>query len=237
MRSNVVETNSELAGNATVTDDVLRSRVRMQAFLSACLILLILVADQLIKCYVKTHFLLHESIDVTGWFKILFIENSGMAFGMDFIGTMFLTMFRLVAVVFFCWVLAKVLRRGVPTGFVVCLSMIIAGAARNIIDNCFYGLIFSESTAYSIPADFVPFGDGYGKFLEGRVVDMFYFPIITTTWPEWVPVWGGQPYIFFSPIFNFADSSISVGVVLLLLFYRKEISEISLKKETQADEA
>ena len=232
----MVETNSELAGNATVTDDVLRSRVRMQAFLSACLILLILVADQLIKCYVKTHFLLHESIDVTGWFKILFIENSGMAFGMDFIGTMFLTMFRLVAVVFFCWVLAKVLRRGVPTGFVVCLSMIIAGAAGNIIDNCFYGLIFSESTAYSIPADFVPFGDGYGKFLEGRVVDMFYFPLFT--WPDWMPLVGGK--VFFGAIFNLADAAISCGAVAIVVFYYRYIAVVeksfALKQEKESPE-
>ena len=204
---------------------------RIQLYLSAGLVLLILLADQLIKCYVKTHFLLHESYDVASWFKILFIENSGMAFGMDFVGTMFLTLFRLAAVLFFCWLLVRVVKRGVPTGLVVCLSLIVAGAAGNIIDNCFYGLIFSESTGYAVPAEIVPFGEGYGSFLEGKVVDMFYFPLFT--WPDWMPLVGGD--VFFGAIFNFADAAISCGAVAIVVFYYRHISvmEKSINAKTE----
>lgn len=211
-----------------------RKKKRMQIYLSVGLVLLVLLADQLIKCYVKTHFLLHESYDVASWFKILFIENSGMAFGMDFVGTMFLTIFRLAAVIFFCWLLVRVVRGGVPTGLVVCLSLIVAGAAGNIIDNCFYGLIFSESTGYALPAAFVPFGEGYGSFLEGKVVDMFYFPLFT--WPDWMPLVGGN--VFFGAIFNFADAAISCGAVAIVVFYYRYISvmEKTLKSKTTEEQ-
>ena len=110
-------------------------------------------------------------------------------------------------------------------GYVVCLSMVLAGAAGNLIDCMFYGLVFEPSTTYSV-ASFVPFGEGYSSFLYGKVVDMFYFPIIQTTWPDWMPIWGGEDFVFFSPVFNFADSCISVGVVLLFIFYRHELERI-----------
>ena len=207
-------------------------RKRMQIYLSGSLVLLILIADQLIKCFVKTHFLLHESYDVASWFKILFIENSGMAFGMEFVGTMFLTLFRLAAVVFFCWLLVRVVKRGVPTGLVICLSMIVAGAAGNIIDNCFYGLIFSESTGNVIPADFVPFGEGYGSFLEGKVVDMFYFPLFT--WPDWMPLVGGD--VFFGAIFNFADAAITCGAIAIVVFYFRYIPVMENAVKTKKEE-
>lgn len=184
-------------------------------------VLFVMVADQIIKYMVKTSMLLYESIPVTDWFHISFTENKGMAFGMDFIGTMFLSVFRVAAVCLFTYVLVRVIRRRYPLGFVVCLSMIVAGAAGNIIDNCFYGLCFSESVPYWVPGAepsvLVPFSTGYGDFLAGRVVDMFYFPLFT--WPDWMPWVGGR--VFFGAIFNFADASISCGAVVLALFYGK----------------
>ncbi len=179
---------------------------------------------------------LHEQIEILSWFKIVFIENNGMAYGMEIGSKLVLSLFRIVAITvlgYYIWLQTKKKARW---GYLVCLSMVLAGAAGNIFDSAFYGLIFNASSEY-YTSYFVPFGTGYAPFLMGKVVDMFYFPIITTTWPDWVPMVGGQPYVFFSPIFNFADSAISVGVVLLLLFYRKEISEISIKKgEVQNEE-
>lgn len=210
--------------------------IAKQVWLAVAIVLAVLIVDQVIKIWVKTHMTLHEQIEVLSWFKIVFIENNGMAYGMELGSKLVLSLFRVVAVGLLGYYIWQQAKKQARWGYIVCLSMVLAGAAGNIFDSAFYGLIFNASSEY-YTSYFVPFGTGYAPFLMGKVVDMFYFPIITTTWPEWVPVWGGQPYIFFSPIFNFADSSISVGVVLLLLFYRKEISEISLKKETQADEA
>ena len=199
-------------------------------WLAACIVIAILLIDQIIKIEVKTNMCLHESIEVTSWFHINFIENNGMAYGMTFINKYVLSIFRIVAVTvigYYIWLQVKQKAR---TGYIVCLSMIMAGAAGNIFDSMFYGLIFNASSPYYV-SYFVPFGEGYAPFLMGKVVDMFYFPLFSFTWPDWVPVVGGNPYVFFSPVFNFADASISVGVVLLLLFYRKEISQISLKRE------
>ena len=182
--------------------------------LPACVVSLVLLADQFIKYAVKTNLCLRESVEIAPWFQIFFTENEGMAFGMDFIGTAFLTIFRLLAVSLFLWLLAKAVRRGLPAGLLVCISLIVAGAAGNIVDNCFYGLIFSESTPYQV-ATLVPFGEGYGSFLAGRVVDMFYFPLFR--WPDWMPLVGGDT--FFGAVFNFADACISCGAVALLLFY------------------
>lgn len=160
---------------------------------------------------------LYEKIHVADWFQICFTENEGMAFGMDFIGTMFLTIFRVIAVAVFVVILTRLVRRSYPMGLIVCLSMIVAGAVGNIIDNCFYGLIFTESIPYAAPAVQVPLGQGYGTFLSGRVVDMFYFPLFT--WPDWVPFLGGR--VFFNAVFNFADASISCGAAALLLCYHR----------------
>ncbi len=161
---------------------------------------------------------LHERIAVTSWFEIFFTENRGMAFGMDFVGTMALTLFRVVAIVFFIYYLARLIRRKASVPVIVCLALVIAGAAGNVIDNCFYGLIFSESPeAYFFqgPASLVPFGQGYGDFLSGKVVDMFYFPL--WQWPEWMPFVGGQ--MFFNAVFNVADAAITCGAVALLILY------------------
>ncbi|WP_370641662.1 lipoprotein signal peptidase [Prevotella sp. E9-3] len=198
--------------------------------LAVILVAAILLIDQAIKIWVKTHMALHESIHITNWFYIAFIENNGMAYGFQFGSKLLLSLFRIVAISALGYYVWLQVRRNARTGYIVTLSMILAGAIGNLIDCMFYGLVFEASTAYSV-AGFVPFGDGYSTFLMGKVVDMFYFPLIVTTYPDWFPVYGGEEFIFFSPVFNFADSSISVGVVALLLFFRKEISEITLKRE------
>ncbi len=204
-----------------------------RGWLAAAIVLAVLVIDQVIKIWVKTHMMLHEQIEVLSWFKIVFIENNGMAYGMEIGSKLVLSIFRIIAIAFLGWYIAQQVRKQARWGYIICLAMIMAGAAGNIFDSMFYGLIFNASSEF-YTSYFVPFGTGYAPFLMGKVVDMFYFPLIVTTWPNWVPYVGGNPYVFFSPIFNFADSSISVGVVLLLLFYRKEISEITLKKKDEA---
>ena len=204
-----------------------------RGWLAVGIVLAVLVIDQVIKIWVKTNMMLHEQIEVLSWFKIVFIENNGMAYGMEIGSKLVLSIFRIVAIALLGWYIAQQVKKQARWGYIICLAMIMAGAAGNIFDSMFYGLIFNASTDF-YTSYFVPFGTGYAPFLMGKVVDMFYFPLIVTTWPDWVPYVGGNPYVFFSPIFNFADSSISVGVVLLLLFYRKEIGEITLKKKDEA---
>ena len=193
-------------------------------------VIILLVIDQIIKISVKTGMCLHESIRVTDWFYISFIENSGMAYGMTFVNKLVLSLFRIVAISVVGWYLCRQIKRGARMVYVICLALVFAGALGNLIDCMFYGLIFNASSPYYV-SYFVPFGHGYAPFLMGKVVDMFYFPLIVTTWPEWMPLCGGEQFIFFSPVFNFADSYISVGVVLLLLFCRKELSQISFTRK------
>ena len=197
-----------------------------QGRLAALIVLVVLVIDQVIKICVKTGMYLHESIHVTDWFYIYFTENNGMAFGMEIIGKLFLSLFRIVAVVLIAWYLTRVVKQKprVKNGYIVCLSLILAGAVGNIIDCVFYGEFFSASTHTAI-ATWVPMGQGYADWLHGRVVDMFYFPIIDTYWPDWMPFVGGEHFIFFSPIFNFADAAISCGIIALLLFYSRYLNE------------
>jgi len=198
--------------------------------MAVLLVIAILLIDQIIKIWVKTSMELHESIRVTGWFYISFIENNGMAWGMQLGPKLLLSLFRVVAIAvlgYYIWLQALKKARW---GYMVCLAMVLAGAAGNLIDCMFYGLGFEASTPFSV-SQWVGLGNGYAPFLMGKVVDMFYFPIIETTWPDWMPFWGGEDFVFFSPVFNFADASISVGVVILLLFYRKELVKISLKRE------
>ena len=211
------------------------SGIVKRGWLAAFIVVAILVVDQVIKIWVKTHMTLHEQIEILSWFKIVFIENNGMAYGMEIGSKLVLSLFRVVAVSVLGYYIVQQVRKQARYGYIVCLSMVMAGAAGNIFDSMFYGLIFNASSEF-YTSYFVPFGTGYAPFLMGKVVDMFYFPLIVTTWPDWVPMFGGQPYVFFSPIFNFADASISVSVVLVLLFYRKEISEITLKKQTPTTE-
>lgn len=196
-------------------------------WIAAAIVAAILIADQIIKIEVKTSMTLGEALRVTDWFYIDFIENNGMAYGMTFVNKLVLSLFRIVAIGGIGWYLWKAVRSAkFGCGYICCLAMVLAGAAGNLIDCLFYGLIFEASTPFSV-AGFTAFGEGYSTFLHGKVVDMFYFPIIRTTWPEWVPGWGGDDFIFFSPIFNFADACISVGVALLLLFFRKDLERMS----------
>lgn len=203
-----------------------------KGLMAVLIVVALLAIDQIIKIWVKTHMCLHESIEITPWFYINFIENNGMAYGMTFINKIVLSLFRIVAVTvigYYIWLQVKEKARG---GYIICLAMVMAGAAGNIFDSMFYGTCFTQSTPFE-PSYLVPWGEGYAPFLKGKVVDMFYFPLIETTLPDWLPVWGGQPYVFFSPVFNFADACISVGVVLLLLFFRKELGTVSLKRKPE----
>lgn len=195
-------------------------RETKQALSASMLFLLIILADQIIKVAVKTHMYLHQSIHITDWFQILFTENNGMAFGAEFLNKYFLTSFRIVAVSILIYIIIRNIRRGVSWGLLLCLVLITAGAAGNIIDCLFYGLIFNNPPA-PIVAEFVPWGTGYESLMMGRVVDMFYFPLVEFDWPSWIPMIGDKHFIFFSPIFNLADACISCGIIALLLFYRK----------------
>ena len=195
-------------------------RETKQALSASMLFLLIILADQIIKVAVKTHMYLHQSIHITDWFQILFTENNGMAFGAEFLNKYFLTSFRIVAVSVLIYIIIRNIRRGVSWGLLLCLVLITAGAAGNIVDCLFYGLIFNNPPA-PIVAEFVPWGTGYESQMMGRVVDMFYFPLVEFDWPSWIPMIGDKHFIFFSPIFNLADACISCGIVALLLFYRK----------------
>lgn len=193
------------------------------------LLVFILVVDQVSKILVKTNMTIHESIEIFSWFKILFIENNGMAYGMEIGSKLLLSLMRVLLIGVLSVYLVREIKEKARWGYIVCLVMVVAGAIGNMIDGMFYGLIFDESTPYTV-SELVPFGSGYSSFMTGKVVDMLYFPIINTTWPEWVPMVGGEGFIFFSPIFNIADSSISVGVVALLIWYRKELAELSVEK-------
>ena len=200
------------------------------------LVIAILCIDQTIKIWVKTSMSLSESIHITDWFYINFIENNGMAYGMQIGSKLALSLFRVGAIGVLSWYIwQQVHKPGTRWGYIVFLTMVLAGAAGNLIDCMFYGLCFSPSSYYEV-SQYVGFGNGYAPFLMGKVVDMFYFPLIETTYPEWFPFYGGERFVFFSPVFNFADASISVGVVVLLLFYRREISQLSLKKEKKEEE-
>jgi len=205
------------------------TRLLTNGRMAVLVILAILLIDQAIKIWVKTSMTLHENIHVTDWFYIAFIENNGMAFGMQLGSKILLSLFRIVAISLLGYYICQLVRRGAKTGYIILLSMVLAGAAGNLIDCMFYGLVFNASSPYYV-SYFVPFGTGYAPFLMGKVVDMFYFPLIESDWPQWMPFVGGDHFVFFSPVFNFADASISVSVVWLLLFYRKEISSISLSK-------
>jgi len=206
---------------------------KKQSWLAVGLVLLLIIIDQWIKVYVKTHFALHEDYEVTSWFHLLFIENNGMAFGMEFGAKLFLTIFRIVASGAIVYYIAKRIKEGVKTGFLITLALILAGAVGNIFDCVFYGLIF-DNPVQGV-ASFVPFGEGYGQFLEGRVVDMFYFPLFEWDWPTWMPYCGGDHFIFFSPIFNFADACISCGVIAILLFYGKTLVNKPVEEHVQDD--
>lgn len=194
---------------------------------SGLVILVLLVLDQAFKIWIKTNMMIGEEFSVIGnWFMIHFIENNGMAFGMELEGSwgkILLSMFRIVAVSAIGWYLCGLARKKAPWGLILSISLIFAGALGNILDSAFYGLIFNDS--YYQVASMFPESGGYASFLHGRVVDMLYFPLIEGNFPKWIPFWGGEHFIFFRPVFNLADSYITVGVVLILLFHRKYFSK------------
>jgi signal peptidase II len=188
------------------------------------IVLLLLIIDQAVKLWIKTHMTLGESIPVFGsWFQIYFIENNGMAFGMQLGGTFgkfALSSLRLVLIGFIIYYIVKLIKMDASRGILTGMALILVGAMGNIVDSMFYGLIFNEST-FTSAASIFPDGGGYAPFLFGKVVDMLYFPLVDTTLPDWVPFWGGEHFIFFRPIFNIADSCITIGVGYLLIFHRK----------------
>ena len=201
--------------------------------------IVLLVIDQAIKFYVKLSFAYGQGFEMFGhskWAQILFIENNGMAFGMQLGGVwgkILLSSFRLVLIGILVWYIKRLINKGkAPWGVVIGFTMILVGAVGNMIDSAFYGLIFSEST-YGTVATMVPFGEGYAPFMQGKVVDMFYFPMIHGTWPNWVPRVGGQEFEFFRPIFNFADSCITCGVIYMILFQRKFFAKKEENKEEE----
>ena len=184
------------------------------------------ILDQAIKVKVKTSFYLGESLPVTSWFQLVFIENNGMAFGWEIGSKLLLTLGRIVVVAFLIYYICRIRRAPrARTGYLVCLSLIVAGAAGNIIDCVFYGLIFNNPLPPET-ATLFPASGGYAPLFFGRVVDMFYFPLASWYWPEWMPWVGGEHFIFFRPIFNLADAAISVGIIMLLFFYSRQISEV-----------
>lgn len=199
--------------------------MKKRLFIALFIIIAIIVIDQLIKIQVKTTMTIGEQIRITDWFYICFIENNGMAWGMTFINKLFLSLLRVVAVALISWYIYLVVKQKGRMRYVVFLSMIVAGAAGNIFDSMFYGLCFTPSTPWNI-AEAVPMGQGYAGFLMGKVVDMFYFPIIHATWPGWMPLVGGDSFTFFAPVFNFADASITTGVACLLVFCSKDLATI-----------
>jgi len=192
---------------------------------SFLLIFLILFVDQAIKIYIKLHFALGDHVNVLNWFQIYFIENNGMAFGMELIGKLFLTLFRIIAVVALGYYIHILIKKQFRSGYILTISLVLAGAAGNIIDSVFYGLFFNDSNGQI--ATFLPEGGGYASLFHGKVVDMLYFPIIRNSVGETV---------FFSPVFNIADSAISVAVVIILIFYRKELNDsLESKKDSHVE--
>lgn len=200
---------------------------------------LVIVIDQALKIWVKTHMYLGESIRFASWFQLLFVENNGMAFGIELGSKIFLTLFRIIVaagVVWYIWHIRH--RRNIPAGYVVCFALIAAGAAGNIIDCMFYGLIFDNPAPPAV-ASLFPAGGGYAPFLMGKVVDMLYFPLFSFDWPSWIPVVGGSRFLFFQPVFNLADAAISVGIIVLVIFYGKVFSgsdtEAALSRPSDTD--
>ncbi len=198
-----------------------------KGYLALIIILGVIIADQALKIWVKTSFYLGEDQPVTDFFHLYFIENNGMAFGMEMGSKLFLTLFRIIAVTALIYYICRLKSREyVKKGYIACFSLITAGAAGNIIDCLFYGLIFNNPFPPEVATMF-PEGGGYAPLFYGKVVDMFYFPLFSFDWPQWIPWVGGEHFIFFQPVFNFADAAITVGIILLILFYSKSISGLT----------
>ncbi len=204
-----------------------------KGLLATGVILLVVILDQILKIWVKTGFYLGEDYRIFDWFQLVFVQNNGMAFGMEMGSKLFLTLFRIVAVGVLIWIIARLRNRPwVSCGFMVCIALITAGAAGNIIDCVFYGLIFNNPMPPEVAVMF-PDGGGYAPVFHGMVVYMFYFPLFSFNWPEWVPWVGGENFLFFQPVFNLADAAISVGMIVLILFYGKQLSADHQAQETE----
>ena len=207
-----------------------------RGLIATAIILTVIILDQILKIWVKTHFYLNEDLEITSWFHLHFIENNGMAFGMEFGPKIFLTIFRLVLAGALIWVLVRIkAMAAVKTGFLVCLALIIAGAIGNIIDCVFYGVIFNNPMPPEVAQMFPP-GGGYATLFHGRVVDMLYFPLFSFTWPGWMPGVGGQEFLFFQPVFNLADAAISCGMIAVLIFYPRQLTLSSSDPSDSSDE-
>lgn len=207
-----------------------------RGLIATAIILTVIILDQILKIWVKTHFYLNEDLEITSWFHLHFIENNGMAFGMEFGPKIFLTIFRLVLAAGLIWVLVRIKgMAAVKTGFLVCLALIIAGAIGNIIDCVFYGVIFNNPMPPEVAQMFPP-GGGYATLFHGRVVDMLYFPLFSFTWPGWMPGVGGQEFLFFQPVFNLADAAISCGMIAVLIFYPRQLTLSSSDTSDSSDE-
>ena len=210
----------------------------MKFFRPALVVSLVLLLDQRIKFWIKLHFTYNESKRIAQWFYLYFIENEGMAFGMSLggdAGKLLLTLFRIIAAVAIGYYLIRVVNQKAHPGFIVAMSLIFAGAVGNIIDSVFYGKFFSASSPTNVSVLFPP-GGGYANWLHGRVVDMFYFPLYEGFLPKWIPAWGGDYFIFFRPIFNIADASITTGVLLIIIFQKKFFKERNKKVEPPVSE-
>lgn len=193
--------------------------------LALLIILLVIAADQILKIWVKTHFYIGEQLVIADWFRLLFVENNGMAFGMEVGSKLFLSVFRVAALIVGCWYLWKIKSNfRFATGFVICIGLIIAGTAGNIIDCIFYGVMFNDPFPPGV-ATLFPADGGYAPLLHGKVVDMLYFPLFSFVWPQWMPFVGGETFLFFQPVFNIADAAISVGIIVILIFYSKFFAE------------
>lgn len=204
-----------------------------KGWLALIIILLVIVADQALKVWIKTTFYLGEDLEITSWFHLHFIENSGMAFGWEIGSKLLLTLFRIILtilIIVYMWRLRR--REDIPMGYMACLALVVAGALGNIVDCMFYGLIFNNPMPPEVATMFPPEG-GYGTFLHGRVVDMLYFPLVSWYWPDWMPWVGGDRFEFFQPVFNIADSAISVGIVALILFYRRQLTAATGDKDNE----
>ncbi|MDE7389196.1 MAG: lipoprotein signal peptidase [Muribaculaceae bacterium] len=196
-----------------------------KGMLALLLILLVILVDQAVKIYVKTHFYLGEDVEVFSWFHIFFVQNPGMAFGWEMGSKLALTLFRIAAIALGIYYLLKLRHadRKEPVGYVACIALIVAGAIGNVIDCLFYGLIFDNPMPPSVAVLF-PEAGGYAPALHGMVVDMLYFPLCEWNWPQWMPWVGSEHFIFFHPVFNIADAAISVGIIAIILFYSRYLT-------------